>query len=151
MASSTSSLTLPSATLVHLAILRALAVAAMVSQCSTYHPMITACRVTSPFGAKLSVTTSHATASRAVDPSGSANSVTRVSHPSGRKRLAYLSGHKRVAFALYGNAGLFKHEPFEFNEERATGSLHALLFFWRVHLLLSLRVSRDAQAPWTHH
>ena len=104
--------------------------------------MITACRVTSPFGAKLSVTTSHATASRAADPSGSANSVTRVSHLSGRKRLAYLSGHKRVAFALYGNAGLFKHEPFEFHEERATGSLHALLFFWRV-LLLSLRVSRD--------
>ena len=66
-ANSTNSLMLPSATPVHLAILRALAIAVMVPQCSTCHPMSTACRVTSRFRAKLSVT---------------------LSHPSGRKRLA---------------------------------------------------------------
>jgi hypothetical protein len=55
-ANSTSSLMLLSATPIHLAILCVLVIAAMVPQCSTHHPMITACQVTSCFGAKLSVT-----------------------------------------------------------------------------------------------
>ena len=55
-ANSTSSLMLLSATPVRLAILRTLAITAMVPQCSTRHLMITACQVTSCFCAKLLVT-----------------------------------------------------------------------------------------------
>ena len=84
---STSSLMLPSATPVRLAIIRALAIAAMVPQCSTRRPIIAACRVTSRFGAKLLVTLGYHIPGHSL-PSGSANSVTWVSHPSGRKRLA---------------------------------------------------------------